>query len=166
MTDRDGVAVLAGRNDLELKAAPRLTPADTFMVRVDAKQDMALLPLDGSFMVDTYRASRGIFWSGYSNERDHIHAWGTTAQGVYKLGDTVQYKVYLRNQNNLTLEPVTAALRLSAGHRRSHGQDRALRTQCHPLGIRRLRGFFPCAARRRGGLVCLRPQGRARPRWR
>jgi alpha-2-macroglobulin len=108
VTDRDGVALLAGRNVLELKAAPRLTPADTFLVRVDAKQDMALLPLDGSFMVDTYRASRGVFWSGYSNERDHIHAWGTTAQGVYKLGDTVQYKVYLRNQNNLTLEPVTA----------------------------------------------------------
>src|ERR1700692_3429250 len=67
---------------------------------------MAPLPLDGSFLVDTYRASRGTFWSGYGEERDHIHAWGTTAQGVYKLGDTVEYKLYLRNQNNLTLEPV------------------------------------------------------------
>jgi uncharacterized protein YfaS (alpha-2-macroglobulin family) len=108
VTDRDGIAVLAGRNVLEQKADPRSTPADTFMVRVDVQQDMALLPLDGSFMVDTYRASRGVFWSGYSNERDHVHAWGTTAQGVYKLGDAVQYKVYLRSQNNLTLEPVKA----------------------------------------------------------
>jgi uncharacterized protein YfaS (alpha-2-macroglobulin family) len=106
ITDRDGIALLAGRNSLERGAHPQLTPADTFMVRVDVGKEMALLPLDGSFLVDTYRASRGTFWSGYGEERDHIHAWGTTAQGVYKLGDTVQYKVYLRNQNNLTLEPV------------------------------------------------------------
>ena len=76
------------------------------MVRVDVGKDMALLPLDASFALDTYRASRGTFWSGFGNEADHTHAWGTTAQGVYKLGDTVQYKLYLRNQNNLTLEAV------------------------------------------------------------
>jgi len=97
VTDRDGVAQLAGRNFLERAAAP-LSPVETFMVRVDVDKDVALLPLDGSFMVDTYRASRGTFWSGFGEQRDHIHAWGTTAQGVYKLGDTVQYKVYLRNQ--------------------------------------------------------------------
>jgi alpha-2-macroglobulin len=106
VTGRDGIALLVGRNLLEHAAAPPLAPTDTFMVRVDVAHDMALLPLDGPFMVDTYRASRGTFWSGYGGERDHIHAWGTTAQGVYKLGDTVQYKLYLRNQNNLTLEPV------------------------------------------------------------
>ncbi len=106
VTDRDGIAIVAGRTFLEHAAAPELSPTDAFMVRVDVGKDMALLPLDGSFLVDTYRASRGAFWSGYGNERDHIHAWGTTAQGVYKLGDTVQYKLYLRNQNNLTLEPV------------------------------------------------------------
>jgi hypothetical protein len=106
VTDRDGIAMLAGRNVLERETAPQLTPTDAYMVRVDVDKDMALLPLDGSFMVDTYRASRGTFWSGFGSERDHIHAWGTTAQGVYKLGDTVQNKVYLRNQDNLTLEPV------------------------------------------------------------
>ena len=106
VTDRDGIAMLPGRTALERAAAP-LTQTDSFMVRIDVDKDMALLPLDGSFMVDTYRASRGTFWSGFGDERDHIHAWGTTAQGVYKLGDTVQYKVYLRNQNNLSLEPVT-----------------------------------------------------------
>ena len=106
MTDVDGIAQLSGRSALELESPPELTPTDSFMVRVDAGQDMALLPLDGSFTIDTYRASRGTFWSGYGETRGHIHAWGTTAQGVYKLGDTVQYKLYMRNQNNLTLEPV------------------------------------------------------------
>jgi uncharacterized protein YfaS (alpha-2-macroglobulin family) len=106
VTDRDGVAVLAGRQFLERESNAAATPRDTFMVRIDAGKDLALLPLDGSFMVDTYRASRGTFWSGFGTEQNHVHAWGTTAQGVYKLGDTVQYKLYLRAQNNLTLEPV------------------------------------------------------------
>jgi uncharacterized protein YfaS (alpha-2-macroglobulin family) len=112
-TDRDGVAVLAGRYALAQSALAQSTRvqesakhAETFMVRVDVGPDLALLPLDGPFTIDTYRASRGMFWSGYGNEENHVHAWGTTAQGVYKLGDTVQYKLYLRNQNNLRLEPV------------------------------------------------------------
>ncbi|HEV7447246.1 MAG TPA: alpha-2-macroglobulin family protein, partial [Steroidobacteraceae bacterium] len=106
VTDRDGVALLAGREALERESKSDLTPNDRFMVRVDAGKDMALLPLDAAFTVDTYRASRGTFWSAFRPERNHTHAWGTTAQGVYKLGDTVQYKVYLRDQDNLTLAPV------------------------------------------------------------
>jgi len=106
-TDADGIAMLAGRQNLEEAAdAPSPTRPKTFMVRVDANGDLALLPLDGSFEVDTYRASRGKFWSGFLSDQNHVHAWGATAQGVYKLGDTVEYKFYLRNQNNLTLEAV------------------------------------------------------------
>ncbi|HEY0747015.1 MAG TPA: alpha-2-macroglobulin family protein [Steroidobacteraceae bacterium] len=106
VTDRDGVAVLAGRKVLERESNAAATPYAAFMVRVDAAKDMALLPLDGSFTIDTYRASRGTFWSSYGAVQDHAHAWGTTAQGVYKLGDTVQYKVYVREQDNLTLQPM------------------------------------------------------------
>jgi alpha-2-macroglobulin len=106
VTDRDGIALMAGRKVLERDSNAASTPGDFFMVRVDANKDLALLPLDGSFIIDTYRASRGTFWSAYGGEQDHAHAWGTTAQGVYKLGDVVQYKVYLRDQNNLTLQPI------------------------------------------------------------
>jgi uncharacterized protein YfaS (alpha-2-macroglobulin family) len=111
ITDADGIAMLAGRQVLETAAAAlsstpqRPAMQKNFMVRVDASGDMGLLPLDGSFEIDTYRASRGKFWSGPASV-NHVHAWGATAQGVYKLGDTVEYKFYLRNQNNLTLEPV------------------------------------------------------------
>ena len=96
-TDQDGIAVLPGRETLA---------NDPLMVRVDANSALALLPLDSAFEIDTYRASRGQFWSGYGNRRSHVRAWGTTAQGVYKVGDVVQYKLYLRNENNSTLEPV------------------------------------------------------------
>ena len=106
VTDHDGIAILAGRKSLEHDSNAPLSPNDSFMVRIDAGKDLALLPLDGSFLIDTYRASRGTFWSGYGDSQNHAHAWGTTAQGVYKLGDTVEYKVYLRDQNNLTLQPM------------------------------------------------------------
>lgn len=105
-TDADGIAMLPGRDSLEKAAEPASRqPPNTLTVRVDANGDMGVLPLDASFEVDTYRASRGKFWSGFMTDQNHVHAWGTTAQGVYKLGDTVQYKFYLRNQNNSTLEP-------------------------------------------------------------
>jgi uncharacterized protein YfaS (alpha-2-macroglobulin family) len=108
VTDHDGIAVLAGRKFLEHESQASPTAKDPLMVRVDAGEDMALLPLDRTFLVDVYRASRGAIWSGadFGRVQTHIHSWGTTAQGVYKLGDTVQYKVYLRDQNNLSLAPV------------------------------------------------------------
>ncbi|MBS0416984.1 MAG: Ig-like domain-containing protein [Proteobacteria bacterium] len=108
VTDRDGLAVLPGRKLLERDYRASPDQRDPLMVRVDLGGDMALLPLDTTFLVDLYRASRGTLWSGsdYGNQQSHIHTWGTTAQGVYKLGDTVQYKVYVRDQNNLSLAPV------------------------------------------------------------
>jgi uncharacterized protein YfaS (alpha-2-macroglobulin family) len=107
LTDADGVAILPGRTEIEAKpGAGSRNDGKTFMVRVDLGKDLALMPLDGAFEIDTYRASRGKFWSGYSPERSHIRTWGMTAQGVYKLGDTIDYKLYVRNQNNRTLEPV------------------------------------------------------------
>jgi alpha-2-macroglobulin len=106
ITGKNGIAVLAGREELTHTLGGQAAPGDSLMVRVDAQGDLALLPLDRAFELDTYRASRGQFWSGYGSPKNHVRAWGTTAQGVYKLGDTVQYKLYLRNQNNSTLEPV------------------------------------------------------------
>jgi alpha-2-macroglobulin len=104
-TGKDGSAVLAGREELA-RAFGEAIGNTSLMVRVDAHGDLALLPLDSAFELDTYRASRGQFWSGYAPQGNHIRSWGTTAQGVYKLGDVVQYKLYLRNENNSTLEPV------------------------------------------------------------
>jgi uncharacterized protein YfaS (alpha-2-macroglobulin family) len=109
-TDASGIAMLPGREKLDPDATKMGyggTSAKHLIVRVDAGGDLALLPLDYDFSIDTYRASRGRFWSSPMRRDGHVRAWGTTAQGVYKLGDTVQYKLYVRNQNNLSLEPVS-----------------------------------------------------------
>jgi len=109
-TDAAGIAMLPGRDKLDPDATRMgygSLDAKHLMVRVDAGDDLALLPLNYDFSIDTYRASRGRFWSSPMRRDGHVRAWGTTAQGVYKLGDTVQYKLYLRNQNNLSLDPVS-----------------------------------------------------------
>lgn len=112
-TDKNGVAVLPGREQLDPTAvnlgyetyASRWN-RPPLLVRVEAGDDMALLPLDSDFAINTYMASRGRFWSTAARRDGHVRAWGTTAQGVYKLGDTIQYKLYVRNVSNLSLAAV------------------------------------------------------------
>ncbi len=107
-TNARGVVMLAGTGTID----PLLTALETYdmkkphlFARVEKADDMALLPLDGPFRVDTYRASGNTLWPDMRRRWDHMHAWGTTAQGVYRAGDTVQYKLYVRNQNNETFVP-------------------------------------------------------------
>jgi uncharacterized protein YfaS (alpha-2-macroglobulin family) len=108
LTDTDGVAILAGTREID----PQLTRLRTYrmadprlFVRVQKGDNLALVPLDYQFRIDTYRASQYTV-SPYMRKRyGHIHTWGTTAQGVYKAGDTIQYKFYVRNQNNETFVP-------------------------------------------------------------
>ena len=108
VTDSTGVAMLAGIREIDpsLKfiqayemAEPRL------FVKIEKADDLALVPLDRQFRVDTYRASRYSVFPSLRRRYGHIHTWGTTAQGVYKAGDTIQYKLYVRDQNNETFVP-------------------------------------------------------------
>ena len=110
ITDQAGIAMLPGRETLDPTASKLGYGGITekrLVVRVDAQDDIALLPLDFDFLIDIYRASRGRFWSSSMRRDGHVRAWGTTAQGVYKLGDTIQYKLYVRKENNLSLEAVS-----------------------------------------------------------
>lgn len=116
-TDRFGIAVLAGTEKLD----PDMDTFDwggnfvdiRFFLRVDKDKDMAVLPLDGNFSIDTYRSSNETVFSSTKERYGHIHAWGTTAQGVYRAGDTIQYKLYVRNQDNKTfVEPPKRSYRL------------------------------------------------------
>ena len=105
VTDAQGIVYLKGTETLDpfLKTfrlnwrddhSPRL------FVRVDEGQDMALVPLDtGRFLISTYRVSGYTVYERQKKIHGHIHTWGTTAQGVYRAGDTIQYKVYVRDQN-------------------------------------------------------------------
>jgi hypothetical protein len=108
VTDQTGIAMLAGTHQLdpELRSTHAYDPkAPRLFVRVQKANDMALVPLDYHFRVDTYRVSRYSVYPRMRSRYGHIHTWGTTAQGVYKAGDTIQYKLYVRDQDNETLIP-------------------------------------------------------------
>jgi uncharacterized protein YfaS (alpha-2-macroglobulin family) len=109
VTDDQGIAILAGTEKLD----PNLDTlswwceegcfaCQRLFVRVSKDQDMALLPLAREFTVDTYRASQFTVYSRTTKPYGHIHSWGTTAQGVYRVGDTIEYKLYVRDQDNKT----------------------------------------------------------------
>lgn len=109
-TDAKGVAILPGTQalDPELTAMRQSNNAKPqLFVRIDKAQDMAILPLTDNFAINTWRVSDSSDYV-YADSRKkygHLIAWGTTAQGVYRVGDTVQYKFYVRNQDNKTLVP-------------------------------------------------------------
>ena len=105
MTDKDGVALLPGTDRLDPDLAMTMrTYSDhdkRYFLRVEKGEDMALLPVAQSFLIDSYRSSGSESVYPSNKERyGHMRAWGTTAQGIYRAGDTVQYKITVRNQNN------------------------------------------------------------------
>ena len=105
ITDDNGVAMLPGIVTLD----PDRTTFDRWwekdndqrlFVKVEQQDDLALLPLNHRFTVDTWQVSGQSFASNTAARNGHIHTWGTTAQGIYRAGDTIQYKIYVRDQDN------------------------------------------------------------------
>ena len=118
-TSRHGIATLAGMEKLD-PALETLgwcrrhdSRCERLFVLVEGREGMALLPLDRSFLARTGEASRWQVWSRQQRRYGHVRAWGTTAQGIYRAGDTMQYKFYVRDQDVRTLvAPETATYKL------------------------------------------------------
>jgi uncharacterized protein YfaS (alpha-2-macroglobulin family) len=110
-TDATGVAAFPGTLELDPTLGYLNGPCyggswaacDRLTVRVDGPRGMALMPLDYHFGVDTWRASGSTVFPRSQRQYGHLHAWGTTAQGVYRAGDTMDWKIYVRDQSNETL---------------------------------------------------------------
>ena len=96
-TDADGVAILPGSQQIDpyLKHTNYYsTKHDRVMLKVVKDDDFAVLPLDNYYRSWPQLSHR------LADKGSYRHAWGTTAQGVYKAGDTIQYKLWVRDQNN------------------------------------------------------------------
>lgn len=100
-TDERGIATLAGLSqvDPELDLVNQWEPSATrMMVKVEKDGDVAFLPVGWDFEV--YSSS---VYGGSSPRYGHIRSWGTTAQGIYKAGDRIEFALWVRDQNNETL---------------------------------------------------------------
>ena len=111
-TNAQGVATLKGYASFD----PRETLLDEWRdtnpkLAVIARKDdaMALLPMDYDFAVDIWRASNETIYPSTRNRHHHMKAWGTTAQGVYRVGQTIDYKLFVRDETGRTLKAPEAA---------------------------------------------------------
>jgi uncharacterized protein YfaS (alpha-2-macroglobulin family) len=108
ITDSEGVATLAGSDTLDPKSEYLYTyykDRSMLFTKVEKSGDMALLPMDHNFLMNTGSASHNTVNSYRRKEYGLIRSWGTTAQGVYRAGDNIQYKIYVRNQDNEKFVP-------------------------------------------------------------
>ncbi len=102
-TDANGLASLPGTQTLD----PRLELYEAFdpdqprlIFRCEHGEDVAVLPLTYDFSVAAEGSNHDYIPESIRPKHGHLRSWGTTAQGIYKLGDTVQYKIYVRDQDN------------------------------------------------------------------
>lgn len=109
VTNAEGLATLPGTDTVDPDGTLLRTWEDTdtrLFLRADKGEDMALLPVSNEFAIDLWSVASGE--QIYADTRPlyrHIKAWGLTAQGIYRAGDTIQYKIYVRGQNDRTLIP-------------------------------------------------------------
>jgi len=116
-TGVDGTALLDGLNLLDpelenLDSWPTLDdrdgPEELLFVRVDRSNEMALLPLADEFSVVAEVLNKNRMPTAIKRLSGAIHSWGTTAQGLYQTGDTVQFKIYVREQKDQSFKPAPA----------------------------------------------------------
>jgi len=97
-TNNKGLVILKGVKQLDpqLKTIGRYWFKDSqnrFFIRVKKGKELAFLPLDSEYNVsNNITQSKKIY--------GHIHTWGTTAQGIYRAGQKIEYKIWVRNQSN------------------------------------------------------------------
>ena len=122
-TDATGRAVLAGYNQFDPKAEKiRQWDAkqDSLFASVSVGNDIAVLPLKNSFSISAGALSDWEISSVYyPSENTYLRAFGFTPQGIYRPGDEVDFKVYVRSagesasdkapQEGYTLEITDAA---------------------------------------------------------
>ena len=112
-TNQYGIAMLPKREGID--PTHRLIgnysyDSSMLFVRVEHQNDIAYLPLNYHFMLGyTYYGYYGRYGGRHRHAGNrpysYVQAWGFSAQGVYKLGDKVQFKIIVRDQGNFGLIP-------------------------------------------------------------
>lgn len=102
-TDTEGKAYLPGSEVLDPAAhliGQWNSISPVLLVKISHPDGEAVLPASYEFR----ERERGV--SAWTRKKyHHMKTWGATAQGVYRPGDTIQYKLYVRNQDGHSFTP-------------------------------------------------------------
>lgn len=102
-TGKDGIANVPGFITYDPKLNRRRYGFDDekLMLQVKKGNEIALVPLSYEYQsYARWNADEGDY--SYTSPRSkygHIKIWGTSPQGVYRAGDTIDFKIYVREQN-------------------------------------------------------------------
>ncbi|MDK9708264.1 MAG: hypothetical protein OEL83_14565 [Desulforhopalus sp.] len=112
-TGQDGIATLPGVTTLDpglLHVYANDKEEQNLFLLCKKDADMAVLPVHYEYQVAAEGANREYIPDWLRPLHGHIRMWGATAQGIYKAGDTMQYKIFVRDQDNLrfTMPPGAA----------------------------------------------------------
>ncbi len=107
-TNEFGIATLPSKRDLDPKnkLINNYSYKNSMLyLRVEHQGDIAYLPINHYFKVNNGRRyyRHRYYYQPSNNPNQYIKAWGFSAQGVYKLGDTIQFKLLVRDQGNFGL---------------------------------------------------------------
>lgn len=107
VTGADGIAMFEGLQEIDPQLDEfyyRSYNGPLLWLRVVKGDDIAVLPILYDFRVEPHSDS-GYVYSATRKIHGHLRSWGFTAQGVYRAGDMMQYKIFVRNADNKTLSP-------------------------------------------------------------
>ncbi len=105
VTNAEGVATLPGTGELQSTMQSRceeINCGDLWLRVTKGSGDKgakAMLLLDDVFAVELGPITDYELYYDPREAYGHVQAWGTTAQGLYRPGDTINYKIYVRDQN-------------------------------------------------------------------
>ncbi|MBL6664263.1 MAG: large extracellular alpha-helical protein [Rickettsiales bacterium] len=106
-TDENGLAILKGHSKFDPKGLVSYSrwsrSKQRLFVKVEKDKEIAILPATHDFEVSASRVSGYQVGVRNFNDNGHIKAWGITSQAIYKQGDKVSYKIYVRNNENKKL---------------------------------------------------------------
>lgn len=100
-TDSDGIVVLHGTKKIDPDVT-KLSGDETkcFIVTITKGDDVAVLPIVSEFATNMYQVSDKSNFFAQKKKYDNLTVLGLTPQKIYRPGDLVQYKIYVRDLDN------------------------------------------------------------------
>ena len=99
-TDKNGILMLPGTEkfDQNLQALQRYYDSDGLTIQVKKKDEMGWLPIRYNHAMSVWQIPEMMNFS--SKKYGHLNGWAFTSHSIYKPDQEVDYKLYIRNNEN------------------------------------------------------------------